>query len=229
MSVTPFGSHAPLRASAAASRCTSPSATGPPQQVTTTDDANGDFSYTATRRDKGRRLRLQRQHRDVLHGARRESVPIGQNQVQSTLAVTPDPGKRYRGIAERHVRWHADRSVPGRHDCGADPERSRSTSASTAPPRSPVGTTDVNGDFTYKVSGVSQKTAYAFSVASSGTYTQATDDITVAVDQARTRISHIQVIPAHLEVRTERDAQSHGPVPEREDLGGIAAHRGPPG
>jgi hypothetical protein len=61
-----------------------------------------------------------------------------------------------------------------------------------------ITTTNADGDFTYTATGISQKSAYDFSVASSASYTLATDDITVAVDQAQTRISDIETTPPDL-------------------------------
>ncbi len=98
--------------------------------------------------------------------------------MQSTLTVTPDPGKCYRGIADRHICRPADGGVPSGGPAvaiqNAPVELSVNGKAATQ-----IKTTDANGDFTYTITGISQKTAYDFSVASAATYTLATDDITV--------------------------------------------------
>jgi hypothetical protein len=169
---------------------------GTASQVTTTNDANGDFSYTATGVKKAADYGFS-VNSATLWTAASESVPIGQNQVQSTLTVTPTPASVTEG--SQTVTFAGQLT-------GVSPSGGPAVAIQNAPvdlsvngkAATQIKTTDANGDFTYTVTRVSQKTAYAFSVASSVTYTQATEDITVAVDQARTRISHIRVTPAHL-------------------------------
>jgi len=169
---------------------------GAASQVTTTNDAKGDFSYTATGVKKADDYDFS-VNSAPLWTAASKSVPIGQNQVQSTLKVTPVPASVTKG--SQAVMFTGQLT-------GVSPSGGPAVAIQNAPVHLSVNgkaatqikTTDANGDFTYTVTGVSQKTAYAFSVASSTTYTQATEDITVAVNQARTRISHIRVTPAHL-------------------------------
>ncbi len=169
---------------------------GPATQVTTTDDANGDFSYTATGVKQAADYDFSI-NQATLWGPASKSVPIGQNQVQSTLTVVPTPASITEGSQTVTFAGTLTGVSPGGTTAVPIQNAPVEVSINGAAPK-PVSTTDVNGDFTYKVSGVSHKTPYAFSVAKSVTYTQATDDITVAVDQARTRISHISVSPIHL-------------------------------
>lgn len=169
---------------------------GAASQVTTTNDASGDFSYTATGVKQAADYDFS-VNSTPLSTAASKSVPIGQNQVQSTLTVTPTPASVTEGSQTvtfaGQLAGVSPSGGPAVAIQNAAVDLSINGKAATQ-----IKTTDANGDFTYTVSRVSQKTAYAFSVASSATYTQATDDVTVAVDQARTRISHIRVTPAHL-------------------------------
>lgn len=169
---------------------------GPATQVTTTDDANGDFSYTATGVTEAADYDFS-VNKATLWTAASESVPIGQNQVQSTLTVTPTPASVTEGSQSVTFAGQLTGVSPSGGPAvaiqKAPVELSVSGKAATQ-----ITTTDANGDFTYTVAGISQKTAFDFSVASSATYTLATDDITVVVTQARTRISHIKISPAHL-------------------------------
>ncbi len=169
---------------------------GTATQVTTTDDAGGDFSYTATGITAAADYDFSVKSATYSTAAS-ESVPIGQNQVQSTLTVTPTPASVTEGSQDvtfsgqlTGVSPSGGPSVAIQH---VGVELSLNGQAATQ-----VATTDANGDFTYRVSGISQKTTYDFSVASSTNYTQATNDIAVVVDQARTRINHVKVTPAHL-------------------------------
>ncbi|HUA42082.1 MAG TPA: hypothetical protein VMA32_10970 [Streptosporangiaceae bacterium] len=169
---------------------------GAATQVTTTSDASGDFSYTATGVTAAADYDFSVKSATYSTAAS-ESVPIGQNQVQSTLSVTPTPASVTEGSQ--------DVTFSGQLT-GVSPSGGPSVAIQNAPvslsvnggASTGIGSTDANGDFTYKVSGLSQKTTYDFSIASSTNYTQATNDIAVVVDQARTRITHVRVTPADL-------------------------------
>jgi len=195
VSVTPFGSTTAEGAGSGIPVYLSVGG-GTASQVTTTNDANGDFSYTATGIKQAADYDFS-VNGAALWTAKSVSVPIGQNQVQSTLTVTPTPASVTKG--SQTVTFKGQLT-------GLSPSGGPAVAIQNAPvdvsingkPATQIKTTDANGDFTYTVSGVSQKTAYDFSVATAATYTQATDVITVVVNQARTRISHIRVTPAHL-------------------------------
>jgi hypothetical protein len=169
---------------------------GSATQVTTTDDANGDFSYTATDVTQAADYDFSVKPATYFTAAS-ESVPIGQNQVESTLTITPTPASVTEG--SQTVTFSGQLT-------GVSPSGGTAVAIQKAPvdlsvngsAATQITTTDANGDFTYTVAGISQETTYDFSVGGSATYTQATDDVAVAVDQARTRISHIRVTPAHL-------------------------------
>jgi hypothetical protein len=169
---------------------------GSATQVTTTNDANGDFSYTATDVTQAADYDFSIKPATYFTAAS-ASVPIGQNQVASTLTVTPAPAS----VTEGSQTVTFSGQLTGVSPSGGSPVAVQNVPVALSiggSAATQIGTTDANGDFTYKATGISLKTAYDFSVASSATYTQATDDITVAVDQAQTRISNIEVTPAHL-------------------------------
>jgi len=195
VSVTPFGSTTAEGAGSGIPVYLSVGG-GAASQVTTTNDANGDFTYTATGITQAADYDFS-VNSAALWTAKSVSVPIGQNQVQSTLTVTPSPASVTEGSQNVTFAGTLTGVSPGGTNSVPIQNAPVEVSINGAAPI-PIKATDVNGDFTYAVSGLSNKTSYAFSVASSATYTQATDNITVVVDQARTRISHIKVTPAHL-------------------------------
>jgi hypothetical protein len=195
VSVTPFGSSTAQGAGSGIPVYLSVGG-ATPTEVTTTADASGDFSYTATDVTSAADYDFTVNPATYFTAAS-QSVPIGQNQVASSLTVTPTPAS----VTEGSQAVTFSGQLTGVSPSGgpavavqkAPVELSINGSAATQ-----IGTTDANGDFTYTATGISQKTAYDFSVASSATYTQATDDITVAVNQAQTRISNISVTPNNL-------------------------------
>ncbi|HEY2079521.1 MAG TPA: hypothetical protein VGH53_24590, partial [Streptosporangiaceae bacterium] len=195
VSVTPFGSTTAQGAGTGIPVYLSVG-NGSASQVTTTDDSAGDFTYTATGIKQAADYDFSVKA-TTLSTAASKSIAIGQNQVQSTLTVTPTPASVTEG--SQTITFSGQLT-------GVSPSGGPAVAIQKAPVElsvngkaaTQIATTDANGDFTYTVSGISQKSAYDFSVAASATYTAATDDIAVPVDQARTRISHIKVAPAHL-------------------------------
>jgi len=195
VSVTPFGSSTAQGAGSGIPVYLSVGG-ATPTQVTTTDDANGDFSYTAT--DVTQAADYDFSVNSATYStAASESVPIGQNQVESTLTVTPAPASVTEG--SQTVTFSGQLT-------GVSPSGGSAVAVQKAPvdlsingaTAAQIGTTDADGDFTYTATGISEKTTYDFSVASSSNYTQATDDVTVAVDQAQTRITDVSVTPGQL-------------------------------
>jgi hypothetical protein len=61
-----------------------------------------------------------------------------------------------------------------------------------------VATTGDDGKFSYTVSGISRAASYAFSVAGTSTYVQASTSVPIAASPARTRFAAISLSPAHL-------------------------------
>jgi hypothetical protein len=121
------------------------------------------------------------------------SVPV----LQSTLTVTPTPASVTEG--SQTVTFTGQLT-------GASPSGGPAVAIQNAPvdvsingkPATQITTTDVNGDFTYNVGGISKTTVYTFGVAQTTNYAAATNAVLIGVIQAQTRISHIRVTPAHL-------------------------------
>jgi len=195
VSVTPFGSTTAQGAGSGIPVYLSVSG-GAATQVAQTNDANGDFSYTATGIKKAADYDFSVQSA-TLSTAASKSVPIGQNQVQSTLAVTANPASVTEGAQTVTFSGTLTGVSPGGSTSVAIQSAPVDVSVDGGTPTQ-ITTTDVNGDFAYTVKSISQKTAYAFSVGSTTTYTQATDDVAIPIDQARTRIGHVKLTPAHL-------------------------------
>ncbi|HUC23904.1 MAG TPA: hypothetical protein VMA73_14440 [Streptosporangiaceae bacterium] len=192
VSVTPFGSTTAAGIGAGVPVYLN----GSTSPVADTTDASGDFSYTA------HGVKTAADYDFTVDGstwytAGSESVPIGQNQVQSTLTVTASPASVTEGAETITFSGTLTGVSPGGSTPVAIQNAPVDVSVNTGKPAQ-IDTTDVNGDFTYTVKGISQKTAYAFSIGSTTTYTQATDDVTVGVSQARTRLFGLKVTPAHL-------------------------------
>ena len=170
---------------------------GAATQVTTTT-ANGAFSYTGSHITSAADYVFS-VNQGALYSAGSISVPIGQNQVQSTLTVTPTPASVTEGSGS--VAFAA--SLTGVSPGG-------SASSAVAIQNVPVyvtrqggstvlvGNTDANGNLTFHASGLTDATSYTFYVAQTGSYTSATTAVPVGVVQAPTRITGIAVSPSHL-------------------------------
>jgi len=195
VSVTPFGSTTATGIGAGVPVYLT--VNGSTSLVTQTTDASGDFTY------KAQNVKAAADYEfgvdsSTWYTAGSESVPIGQNQVQSTLTVTASPASVTEGAETITFSGTLTGVSPGGSTPVAIQNAPVDVAVNSGLPPKQIETTDVNGDFTYTVKGISQKTAYAFSVGSTTTYTQATGDVTVGVSQAQTRITGVKVTPAHL-------------------------------
>jgi hypothetical protein len=164
-------------------------------QVATTDDANGDFTYTAHNVTQAADyvFSVDASTPSYYAGAE-DSVPIGLNQVQSTLTVTPSPASVTQGSQGVTFSGTLTGTAPGSSTPVAVQNAPVYLNGSTTA----VATTGASGDFTYSATGISKASSFNFSVNSTSTYTAAMSDITVAVDQAKTRITGISLTPAHV-------------------------------
>ena len=192
VSVTPFGSTTAAGVGAGIPVYLN----GSTSPVADTTDANGDFSYTA----HGVKAAADYDftvNSATWYTAGSDSVPIGQDQVQSALTVTASPESVTEGAQAVTFTGTLTGVSPGGSTSVAIQNAPVDVSVDGGTPAQ-IETTDVNGDFTYAVSGISKETAYAFSVGSTTTYTLATDNVTVGVSQAQTRITGITITPAHL-------------------------------
>jgi len=192
VSVTPFGSTTATGIGAGVPVYLN----GSTSPVTETTDASGDFTYKAQNVKTAADYDFSVDS-STWYTAGSESVPIGQDQVQSTLTITANPASVTEGAQTVTFSGTLTGVSPGGSTAVAIQNAPVDVSVNTGTPAQ-IETTDVNGDFSYTVKGISRKTAYAFSVGSTTTYTEATDDVTVGVSQAQTRISGIAVTPAHL-------------------------------
>ena len=164
--------------------------------VATTSDALGDFSYTATGITKANDYTFS-VHAAKFYSAATAVVPIGLNQVTSSMTVTPSPASITEG--SQSVTFSGTLT-------GVAPGTTTRVNIKNAPvdlsvnggSASKVATTDAEGSFSYTASNISQAGLYAFSVAATKTYTSATDDVQIGTVQAATRITGISVSPAHL-------------------------------
>ena len=196
--------------------------------VAQTDDANGDFTYTAhdvtTASDYDFTV-----NSSTWYTAGSDSVPIGQDQVNSTLTVTANPASVTEGAQTVTFSGTLTGVSPGGSTSVAIQNAPVDVSVDGGTPAQ-IKTTDVNGDFTYTVSGIGAETTYAFSVGSTTTYTQATSDVTVGVSQAQTQITGITVTPAHLQYgQTATLSGTVQYLERRHDLDGAARSPGVPG
>jgi hypothetical protein len=174
---------------------------GTATQVTTTDDASGDFSYTATGVHQAADYVFSVQA-GTFYSAGSDSVPIGTDQVNSTLAVTASPASVTEGSESvtftgtlTGVSPDSKSQTPVVIPNATVDFTANGVSAGTA------GTTNASGQFTFTASGVTAMTEYEFSVASTSAYTAATDDVTVAAVQAATRFTGLKVSPGSLSYR----------------------------
>ena len=170
---------------------------GTASPVTTTTDAAGDFSYTVNNI-------TQKNDYDFtvdagpLYTAGSDDVPIGFNQLNTNLTITPNRVSVTEGSQDVTFTGTVTGAPPG--------STTQQTIGSPVPidlsiaggPLNQVTTTSTNGAFSYKATGISKVTAFDFSVGSTTTYTAATEDVSIGLSPAKTRIIKVSVSPAHL-------------------------------
>ncbi len=170
--------------------------TGPATEVATTDDANGDFTYTATGITQANDYNFSIDAAD-LYTAGSDSVPIGLDQLNTNLVVTPSQMNVTEGSQSVTFTGTLTGTAPGSTtpiDIPGNVPVDLSVNGGSA---RPVATTS-SSQFSYTVKGISNVTAYEFSVASSSTYTAGTDDVSIGLSPAQTRITGTSISPAHL-------------------------------
>jgi hypothetical protein len=165
--------------------------------ATTTTDAAGDFSYTLNNI-------TQKNDYDFivdagpLYTAGSDDVPIGFNQLNTDITVVPSQTSVTEGSQDVTFTGTVTGAPPG--------STTQQSIGSPVPidlriaggPLNQVVTTGTNGKFTYRATGISRVTAFDFSVGSTTTYTAATEDVSIGLSPARTRITKVSVSPAHL-------------------------------
>jgi hypothetical protein len=165
-------------------------------EVTTTDDANGDFSYTAT----GITMAADYDFSVAaasLYTAGSDTVPIGLDQLNTNLVVTPNHMDVTEGSQSITFSGTLTGTQPGSTtpiDIPGNVAVDLSVNGGTA---TQVAQTS-SSQFSYTVTGISNVTSYDFSVASSPTYTAGTADVSIGLSPAQTRITALSISPAHL-------------------------------
>ena len=170
-----------------------------PAAVTTTDDANGDFSYTATGVTQPADYEFSVQA-GTFYTAQSQTVAIGLDQLNSTLAVTASSASvtegaqsvTFSGTLTGVIGTGAAQDIPNA------PVDVTITNSKGTTDLGEVTTTNGSGGFSYTMSGISAADTFQFSVASTSTYTQANESVSVGVVQAQTRITTASTSPAKL-------------------------------
>lgn len=158
-------------------------------QVTTTDDANGDFSYTATGLTAGGTYTFSTGGTSLYTSAS-YAVPVALNPGMTAVSVTASPPDINLGSST--VTFSGTVSVTpfggtSSTGVGSGVPVYLSIGGGTA---SQVATTDdANGDFTYKVSNVTQPADYVFSVQAANFYQAGSDSVPIGLDQVNTTIA----------------------------------------
>lgn len=168
---------------------------GTAEQVTTTTDASGDFSYAITGPSQPAVYDFEIEP-GTLYTAASSSVPLGPGQA-SSLTVTPTVTSVTEGSQTVTFAGHLTGTPPGTSTVN-DIQNAPVLVSVGGGPAAAVGTTGSNGDFSYTVKGISATSVYAFSVAETSSYTGATASVPIGVTQAQTRISGVTISPAHL-------------------------------
>jgi hypothetical protein len=193
--VTPFGGKAAIGVGADVPVYLRIGSKGSLTLVATTSDSKGDFSYTDTSVIKDDYTFSVLATR--FYSAASAVVPIGLDQVVSTLSVTPSSSSITEGSQSVTFSGTLTGVLPGTTKVVDIKNAPIDLSINGGSP-SAVAKTDSKGQFTDTVSNIAQAGVYAFSVAATGTYTTATDDVQIGVVQAETRLIGLSVTPAHL-------------------------------
>ena len=168
-----------------------------PTQVTTTDDANGDFTYTATGVTQPADYEFSVLG-STFYTAQSQTVAIGLQQLDSTLTATASSPS----VTEGAQSITFSGTVTGmlgtdgpQTDIPSAPVDVTVTTSSGSTDLGDVTSTDSNGNFTYTAS-IPQAATYEFSVGSTAMYTDASASVPIGVVQAQTRITDTSTAPA---------------------------------
>jgi len=169
---------------------------GPASQVTKTDDASGDFSVTINNITEANEYNFS-VAQGTFYSSASEQVPIGLDQLQSNLLVMPNQSTVTEGSQDVTFNGSFTGTPPGGGPNDAIVGVPVMLSINGGPPTQ-VKMTDASGNFTYTAHNITQASDYNFSVASTSTYTTATDDVPIGISPAQTRITGIAVTPARV-------------------------------
>jgi hypothetical protein len=170
-----------------------------PTAVTTTNDSNGDFTYTPSSAPTEPTIYDFSVQPGTFYTEASQAVPVGPG-LASNLTVTATPASVTEGSQTIAFTGTLTGTAPTTGTPVAEPIQGAGVNVAVGSGQpQPTGQfTDKNGDFTYTVSGISAAATYDFSVAETSAYTQATEGVPVVISPAPTRITGIKVTPAHL-------------------------------
>ncbi len=165
-------------------------------QVATTD-SSGDFTAVVNNITQANDYNFT-VDAGTLYTAGSDDVPIGLNQLNTDLTVVPSQMSVTEGSQDVTFTGTVTGAPPGsttQQNIGSGVQINLSIAGG---PLVQVATTGSNSKFTYSATGIAKVTAYDFSVGSTSTYTAATDDVSIGLSPAKTRITKISVSPAHM-------------------------------
>jgi hypothetical protein len=165
--------------------------------VTTTSDASGDFSLTVNNITQPNDYTFS-VPKATLYTAGSDVVPIGLNQLNTNLTITPSQMNVTEGSQTVTFHGTVTGSPPGsmtQENIGSGVPIDLSIGSG---PLSQVATTNTSSQFSYTAKNISKVTAFNFSVGSTTTYTAATYVVSIGLSPAKTRITGVSVTPAHL-------------------------------
>jgi hypothetical protein len=168
-----------------------------PTPIATTD-ASGDFTAVVNNITQANDYNFS-VNAGTLYGSGTDQVPIGLNQLNTQLTILPSQATVTEGSQDVTFTGTVTGSPPGsmtQQNIGGGVPINLSVGKDG--PLQQVATTGSNSKFSYTVRGVSQVTEFNFSVGSTTTYTAKTQQVSIGLSPAETRITKISVSPAHL-------------------------------
>jgi hypothetical protein len=157
----------------------------PASEVTTTDDTNGDFTYTSGNTEPGSYTFSVAATN--LYSAASNEMPVGADAGTTTLTVIANPPDINLGSSSVTFSGAVTVTPAGSTDpvsIGAGVPIDLSGASSN-----PVAVTNSKGDFRYTVTGIRQPADYDFSLPSSTLYTAATSDVPIGLDQEHSTLT----------------------------------------
>ena len=183
----------------------------PATQVTTTDDAKGDFTDKITGITKAADYNFS-VNAAPFWSAATADVPIGLQQLAANLVVTPGRVSVTEGSQSVTFSGVLSGTVPGSTVVVDIPNAPVYLDGGTTK----IATTDKNGAFHYVIGGISKASSFNFSVTGTPTtYSNATDDVPIGSYAGADPDHRDRHIASAVEVRREGHAYWHRSVPER--------------
>jgi len=167
-----------------------------PTQIGTTD-ASGRFADTITGVTQANDYTFNVQAAS-LYTTGSDTVPIGLDQLNTDVAVTPSQSTVTEGSQNVTFTGKVTGTAPGSSVPENLPAGVPVDLSINKGPAKQIALTNANSQFFYTATGISKVTDFNFSVGSTITYTTGNDDISIGVTPAKTRIASISITPAHL-------------------------------